>query len=93
MAQATPKIILSVSRDIPFNKLLLSDSNVRRTRAGVAIEQLADDIARRTLLQSLTVRPVLDADGAETGMYEIPPAAAAIGRCNCWSSRSAYQDC
>jgi ParB family chromosome partitioning protein len=72
MAQATPKITLSVSRDIPFNKLLLSDSNVRRTKPGVAIEQLADDIARRTLLQSLTVRPVLDADGAETGMYEIP---------------------
>jgi ParB family chromosome partitioning protein len=72
MAQATRKITLSVSRDIPFNKLMLSDSNVRRTKAGVAIEQLADDIARRTLLQSLTVRPVLDESGAETGMYEIP---------------------
>ena len=72
MAQATRKITLSVSRDIPFNKLMLSGGNVRRTKAGVAIEQLADDIARRTLLQSLTVRPVLDADGAETGMYEIP---------------------
>lgn len=72
MPQATRKITLSVSRDIPFNKLVLSDSNVRRTKAGVAIEQLADDIARRTLLQSLTVRPVLDADGAETGLYEIP---------------------
>ena len=67
-----PKIALSVSRDIPFNKLLLSACNVRRVKAGVSIEQLADDIARRTLLQSLTVRPVLDADGAETGMYEIP---------------------
>ena len=42
MAQATPKITLSVSRDTPFNKLVLSDSNVRRTKAGVAIEQLAD---------------------------------------------------
>ena len=72
MAQATRKITLSVSRDIPFNKLVLSDSNVRRTKAGVALEQLADDIARRTLLQSLTVRPVLDESGAETGMYEIP---------------------
>ena len=51
---------------------MLSGSNVRRTKAGVSIEQLADDIARRTLLQSLTVRPVLDADGAETGMFEIP---------------------
>jgi hypothetical protein len=29
-------------------------------------------IARRTLLQSITVRPVLDDAGAETGMFEIP---------------------
>ncbi len=72
MASAIQKISLSASRDIPFNKLLLSACNVRRTKAGVSIEQLADDIARRTLLQSITVRPVLDADGAETGMYEIP---------------------
>jgi len=77
VAQTSPKmaiqkIALSASRDIPFNKLLLSTCNVRRIKAGVSIEQLADDIARRTLLQSLTVRPVLDADGAETGMYEIP---------------------
>src|SRR5436309_1464900 len=72
MGSAAPKIALSTSRDIPFNKLLLSACNVRRIKAGVSIEQLADDIARRTLLQSLTVRPVLDADGNETGMYEIP---------------------
>jgi ParB family chromosome partitioning protein len=72
MASAIQKISLSASRDIPFNKLLLSACNVRRTKAGVSIEQLADDIARRTLLQIITVRPVLDADGAETGMYEIP---------------------
>ena len=72
MANATPKIALSTSRDIPFNKLLLSACNVRRVKVGVSIEQLADDIARRTLLQSLTVRPMLDADGNETGMYEIP---------------------
>ena len=69
---ALPKIALSVSRDIPFNKLVLSQSNVRRIKAGVAIEELAEDIARRTLLQSLTVRPVCDADGNETGLYEVP---------------------
>ena len=69
---ATQKITLSVSRDIPFDKLLLSGCNVRRIKAGVSIQELADDIARRTLLQSLTVRPVLDAHGRETGMYEIP---------------------
>jgi ParB family chromosome partitioning protein len=38
----------------------------------ISIEDLAEDIARRGLLQSLNVRPVLDATGAETGMFEIP---------------------
>jgi hypothetical protein len=37
------KITLSSSRDIPFNKLLLSQSNVRRIKAGVSIEELAED--------------------------------------------------
>jgi ParB family chromosome partitioning protein len=72
MAKSVQKISLSASRDIPFDKLVLSQSNVRHVKAGVSIDELAADIARRTLLQSLTVRPVLDADGAETGMYEIP---------------------
>jgi ParB family transcriptional regulator, chromosome partitioning protein len=72
MAKQQSKIALSVSQDIPFNKLVLSQSNVRRVKAGMAIEELAEDIARRTLLQSLTVRPVLDESGAETGMYEVP---------------------
>ena len=71
-AKAPPKITLSSSRDIPFDKLVLSQSNVRRIKAGVSIEELAADIARRTLLQSLTVRPVLDEHGTETGMFEIP---------------------
>ena len=66
------KITLSASRDIPFNKLVLSQSNVRRVKAGVPIDELAEDIVRRTLLSSITVRPVLDEDGAETGMFEIP---------------------
>src|ERR1700686_2814530 len=72
MATALSKITLSASRDIPFNKLVLSQSNVRRLKAGISIEELAEDIARRTLLQSLNVRPVLDPKGAETGMFEIP---------------------
>jgi ParB family chromosome partitioning protein len=45
---------------------------VRKTVAGVSIQDLAEDIARRTLLQSLSVRPVLDGDGNETGMFEVP---------------------
>src|SRR6266545_13879 len=72
MATTVQKITLSSSRDIPFNKLVLSQSNVRRVKAGVSIEELAEDIARRTLLQSLNVRAVLDAEGQETGMFEIP---------------------
>ena len=72
MATANPKIVLSRSQDIPFNKLALSQANVRRVKAGVSIEELAEDIARRTLLQGLSIRPVLDADGAETGTYEVP---------------------
>lgn len=72
MATASQKVTLSASRDIPFNKLVLSQSNVRRVKAGVSIEELAEDIARRGLLQSLNVRPVMDGDGKETGMFEIP---------------------
>ncbi len=72
MANAAKKITLSSSRDIPFNKLVLSQSNVRRVKAGVSIEELAEDIARRGLLQGLSVRPVTDEAGTETGMFEIP---------------------
>jgi ParB family chromosome partitioning protein len=72
MATAVQKIKLSPSRDIPFNKLVLSQSNVRRVKAGVSIEQLAESIALRTLLQSLSVRALVDADGQETGMFEVP---------------------
>ena len=72
MATAAQKIVLSSSRDIPFNKLVLSQSNVRRVAAGQSIEDLAEDIAHRGLLQSLSVRPVLDAAGQETGRYEVP---------------------
>ncbi|MBZ9919349.1 MULTISPECIES: ParB/RepB/Spo0J family partition protein [unclassified Mesorhizobium] len=72
MATAAKKITLSSSRDIPFNQLVISQANVRLIKAGVSIEDLAEDIARRTLLQSITVRPVRDADGNETGMFEIP---------------------
>ena len=69
---ATQKIVLNPSRNIPFNKLVLSQANVRRVKAGVSIEALAESIARRSLLQGLSVRPVLDADGNETGMFEVP---------------------
>jgi ParB family chromosome partitioning protein len=64
--------VLSSSRDIPFSQLVLSQKNVRRVKAGLSIEDLADDIYHRTLLQSLNVRAMVDADGNETGMFEVP---------------------
>ncbi|KAB1082957.1 ParB/RepB/Spo0J family partition protein [Neorhizobium galegae] len=72
MAQAIEKITLSAARDIPFNKLVLSQQNVRRIKSGVSIEELAEDIAHRGLLTSLNVRPELDENGNETGIYRIP---------------------
>ena len=89
MASATKKLVLSSARDIPFNKLVLSQSNVRRVKAGVSIEQLAESIALRTLLQSLSVRAVVDADGTETGMFEVPAGicAASSGQCHSHGAR------
>jgi ParB family chromosome partitioning protein len=72
MAKALPKISLNESRDIPFNKLILSQSNVRRIKFGVTIADLADDIERRGLITGLNVRPHLDEAGSETDMFEIP---------------------
>jgi ParB family chromosome partitioning protein len=72
MTKAVQKITLSPSQDISFDKLVLSQSNVRRNKADVSVEELAEDIARRGLLQSLSVRPVLGDDGTETCKFEIP---------------------
>ncbi len=72
MTKAVQKITLSPSRDIPFDKLVLSQSNVRRINAGVSVDELAEDIARRGLLQGLNVRPLLDEAGVETDKFEIP---------------------
>ncbi|WP_029934513.1 ParB/RepB/Spo0J family partition protein [Sphingomonas sp. UNC305MFCol5.2] len=66
------RIQLRQAEGIPFNRLVLSQANVRRVKAGCSIEMLAEDIARRGLLHSLSVRPLHDADGAETGNYEVP---------------------
>jgi ParB family chromosome partitioning protein len=72
MANATKKITLATARDIPFDNLSLSQANVRRIKAGISVEELAESIARRGLIQSLHVRPLLDETGAETGRYEVP---------------------
>ena len=51
MAKVAQNVILSPSRDIPFDKLVLSQFNVRRSEAGVSVEELAGDTARCGLLQ------------------------------------------
>ncbi len=71
MATAVQKIAsLGNTRDIPFNKLVLSQSNVRRVKGAVSIEDLAESIAHRGLLQNLNVRPMVNAEGQETGLFE-----------------------
>ncbi|WP_188717059.1 ParB/RepB/Spo0J family partition protein [Paracoccus acridae] len=72
MAKAISPITLASARDIPFDKLVLSQSNVRRIKSGMSLEDLAQSIARRGLIQSLHVRPVLGEDGQETGLFEVP---------------------
>jgi len=73
MASAIQKITsLGERRDIPFNRLVLSAANVRKVEDGLSIDQLAEDIARRGLLKNLNVRPVVDGEGQETGMFEVP---------------------
>jgi ParB family chromosome partitioning protein len=41
MATAAQNVILCLSCDIPFNKLALSQFNVRRIKVGVSVEELA----------------------------------------------------
>jgi ParB family chromosome partitioning protein len=65
------KIVSTSARDIALDKLIASDLNVRRIKAGVSVEDLAEDIARRGLLQSLNVRPEVDGEGAETGRFSV----------------------
>lgn len=72
MAKSAQKVTLSPTLKIPFDKLVLSQSNVRRIKPGISVKELAEDIARRGILQGLSVRPVLADDGAETGKFEIP---------------------
>jgi ParB family chromosome partitioning protein len=63
---------IAIARHSPQQKLVLSQSNVRRVKVGISVEELAEDIYRRGgLLQSLNVRPVLDTEGNETGMFEV----------------------
>jgi ParB family transcriptional regulator, chromosome partitioning protein len=69
--ETQPGIALIPSTNIALDKLVPSAANVRQVQDDVLIDALAESIARRSLLQSLSVRPVLDDNGAETGTYEV----------------------
>jgi ParB family chromosome partitioning protein len=56
MAKAASKITLSPSRNVPFDKLVRSQSKVRRIKAGVSVDKPTEPIARRGILQSPNVR-------------------------------------
>src|SRR4249920_2729128 len=64
---ARAKLSFSAPITVPLDCLERSDGNVRRIRPAIPIQSLADSIARRGLLQSLSVRPVLD----EAGGYQV----------------------
>src|SRR5512144_221915 len=68
---ARAKLTFSAPVTIALNCLERSESNVRRVRPAIPIRSLADSIARRGLLQSLSVRPILDDAGTETGRYRV----------------------
>ena len=68
----SPKLSLASPVTIPLDKLDIDAANVRKSEIDDAgIQDLAADIALRGLLQSLSVRPVLDADHEETGSYSV----------------------
>ena len=55
---------------VPLNQLILSASNVRKHYDPKAIEDMAEDIAVKGVLQPLITRPSAEADGVQ--LYEIP---------------------
>lgn len=70
--KAPVAILINQAVNLPLNKLVLSDSNVRQIGANDGIERFAESITRSSLLQSIMVRPVLDKHGKESGTYEVP---------------------
>ncbi|MCZ8272657.1 MAG: ParB/RepB/Spo0J family partition protein [Microcystis sp. LE19-4.1E] len=74
---SNPTILRSISgalatpREISLSQLVASAANVRKVRASVSIDDLAEDIARRGLLQSLSVRPLKDEAGKETNQFAV----------------------
>lgn len=77
-------IEFSRSRDIPFNRIRLSDSNVREIGVEDGLDELTHDIDRREdLVMGLNVRAILDADGNETGDFETPAGGRRFRAISC----------
>jgi len=62
---------LTPAIEIALSALVTSKHNVRRIKSDVSVEDLAEDIARRGLLQSLTVHAVRDETGNPTSAYAV----------------------
>lgn len=69
--KATAETVINTC-NIALKKLVPSKDNVRKEYSPESVEQLAASILAHRLLQNLTVRPERDADGSETGNYEVP---------------------
>jgi hypothetical protein len=95
MASAVAKIKLSPSRDIPFNKLVLSQANVRRVKAGVSIEQLThwqeadrETFARAWSSEVAEVAPFTDSEiHIVAGLLHRSGSACRMNRRECIGSR------
>jgi len=68
---APAAIVLDPITSIPFSSLLLSSANVRTIYDQESIDALASSIAFRGLLQSLSVRSEIDANGNPTSRFEV----------------------
>jgi hypothetical protein len=85
MATAVRKITLVALARHPLPQApALSQANVRRVKAGVSIEELAEDIARRGLLHGLSASaPSPTRPATRPACSRSRPAVAATARSNC----------
>jgi len=70
---AAPMIVFSRARDIPFNRIRVSEDNVRTVDVEAGLDEHTPGIeSPEDLIQGLSVRAIFDADGNETGDFETP---------------------
>ncbi|MET3858710.1 hypothetical protein ABIE40_005867 [Rhizobium sp. OAE497] len=76
MANAIEKFTLSAARNIPFNKLVPSQQTVRKIRAALSIEDLAQDIAIADCSPASTSGPHSTAMATRPASTAFPPGGA-----------------